>query len=142
MVNACRLCRQVTSLAEITHHNGVTILDCAFYGLQSEDDTPILNKYSQSKLNWPAQSYPPRIAWKVWKNYLLNLCHPINILKKSLGQWNPHIHTHKTWLYVSHGTSILGMNSSQARNYIPVSQQTRHRHTYQFSMLSQHQLLP
>jgi hypothetical protein len=40
MVNACRLWLQVTSLAEITRHNGVTILDCAFYGLQSEEILP------------------------------------------------------------------------------------------------------
>jgi hypothetical protein len=80
MVSACRLCLQVTKIAEISQHNSTTMLDCDFYGRQSEDHTPSLHLYSTSNLNWPVQMDPPIKACQVWRKYLLNFVHRTRVL--------------------------------------------------------------
>jgi hypothetical protein len=121
MVNACHLILQVNTLAEITHHNGAIVLDCAFYGMIDADNSPSLHLLSKSKLNWPSQMYPPKKAGGMWRKYLLNFVHPTRALKQKLGSWNQQVYSQRLWKYVSHGTNILRTHKVQTHIFIKES---------------------
>jgi hypothetical protein len=50
MINACRMYLQVHSVAEITHHSGNTLLECALFGTCDDNDQPILWQTSISTI--------------------------------------------------------------------------------------------
>jgi hypothetical protein len=72
MINACRLFLQATTVAEISNHQGTTVLRCAHLGKLDEQKRPALHSLSKSLLQWPNQEYPSRKAWKISKSHL---CH-------------------------------------------------------------------
>jgi len=69
-LNNCQLYLQVTTLAEITTHDGTCILDV---GLQQGKDIPSLKVISQSLFKWPHQPNPSKKAWLLWTHTIQSL---------------------------------------------------------------------
>jgi hypothetical protein len=107
MVNACRMHVQVHSLAEITNHQGTSILACALYGIQDENNLPRLWEHSTSTIQWPVQSRPPTKAWKAWKYYLFQLLNKSKKLLTPLGPWNQHVHSRGLWIFMTRNNNII-----------------------------------
>jgi hypothetical protein len=97
-INACRIYLQVTTLAEITNDTGTHILPEAFYGASDKTNQPKLWHWSQSILKWPYQQKPPKLAWRLWKQYLCCFTKENSTkLQTPLGAWNKFTHTQRTW---------------------------------------------
>ena len=85
----CRLYLQVTTLAKITDHKGIKILEEV---LHSGQRIPSLKQISQSLFQWPTQPNPGQSAWKLWTRTLQTLYTKPGMttqLKQPLGQWYP-----------------------------------------------------
>jgi hypothetical protein len=107
MFNACRLFFQVTTLSEITNHQGTKIIPTAYTGELLETGKPKIHSYSKSKLNGPYQENPSRKAWSVWKRYLTRFTTETGELWQSLGPWNTNVHNQRTWYYLHLASNIL-----------------------------------
>jgi hypothetical protein len=133
IINSCRLFLQVSTLAEISDHQGTALLDCAFFGLLQDDNTSFLNTMSTSKLTWPFQQYPPRKAWTRWKKYLLQFTNTTRRINTPLGALNQHTHTQRTWFFVTNGKQVLKVRTSRARIYSQLPSRTRHKQRFDFT---------
>jgi len=89
MINNVQIYLHVNMLSELTHANGVHILE----HLLKSSATP-----SPSTLQWPHQPCPPLKAWQTWKRVLKQTYVKPNmdIIKQPLSQWIPD-QTHKHW---------------------------------------------
>jgi hypothetical protein len=68
MINACRI---HLSIAEISNHQGTSVLECVYQGSCNDNDCPSLWTSSISTLLWRSQHRTPLKAWKACKLYVL-----------------------------------------------------------------------
>jgi hypothetical protein len=54
-INYCHLFLQVTTVSDITHHNGTVLIDDGLTGVTNVDGAPLLWNSIQSTLEWPTQ---------------------------------------------------------------------------------------
>jgi len=90
-LNNCRMYLQVTTLAELSTHDGIHLLKV---GLQRGNNSPTLKTISQSLLKWPNQPNPSKKAWHLWTQTIQSLYTKPGtntLLKKALGLWNPNL---------------------------------------------------
>ncbi len=97
ILNSCRLFLQVTTLAEISDHNGTKLLDT---NLTTSTHTPNLSSKSTLLLKWPNQPNPGRSAWEIWTKTLQQLYTKPGLttqLQQPLGPWTPNAATIQMW---------------------------------------------
>jgi len=89
LVNNVRMYLRISMLSEITHSNGLQILE----HLLEPTAQPL-----PSTLAWPHQPCPPKVAWHEWKRAIQRLYTKgsTNQLTQALGAWIPHA-THAQW---------------------------------------------
>jgi len=98
-LNACRMYLQVTTLAEIVDHTGVSVLPQVLLN-KNEDKPSGLQLISHSLLEWPTTHLPSKQCWKLWTRTIrllfagdengTRLCHP-------LGPWKTNFQTARYW---------------------------------------------
>jgi hypothetical protein len=138
MINACRLFLKVNTLAEITNHQGNRILGCVHDCSVSLEGHPTLHELSESKLQWPCQTRPPRKAILLWKHYLSSFSGKTNYLIQCLGPWTNNLHAQRTWKFVTSMSSILHYKDNTFTMYAPVPSRTRHRLQFTQRNIVQH----
>jgi len=136
-LNNCRLYLQVTTLAEITNHNGTHLLET---NITTSNHTPNLNTVSTSLYNWPTQPNPGKPAWQLWTQTLQALYTKPGMatqLQHTLGPWTPEAAESQRW-YVHYNPATKEIHTaipSQAPNtYTPTS--TTQLHLYYQQMPS------
>lgn len=127
MINACRMYLQVHSLAEITHHSGNTLFECALFGTCVYNDQPILWRTSTSTIGWPNQQNTPRRTWKAWTQYQSLCLNKNQQLVTPLGSWTQYTHSRRNWKYLSNPTDETRIISSDG--FMFEAMETRSRHT-------------
>ena len=87
--NRCRLWLRVTTLAEITKVNGITLEKWAWHG----------SAQSPSYHKWPHTMHPTKNDWSLWRRSL-KICFTTNdlLLVTPLGKWISHVPT-RSWQY-------------------------------------------
>jgi hypothetical protein len=118
-INACRLFLQVTTIAEISNDIGTHILLSAVKGTCNDQGSPLLHKYSTSKLHWPYQTRPPQKSWNLWKKFLKQLTTntPTMRLLQPLGAWLPNCHEQRQWTYIQYGNDIVNTHTKPHKFY-------------------------
>jgi hypothetical protein len=127
MINACRLFLKVNTVAEISNHQGYKILDCISDCAVSSEGSPILHDLSESKLNWPYQTRPPRKARLTWKKYISSLIGPNNNLRTFLGPWNSHVHEQISWKFLTYSSDIIHLQNNAMTRFELVQGRSRHK---------------
>jgi hypothetical protein len=101
-INSCRIWLQVTTLAEITDSNGLTLLKPAITGEDDPNGEPHLWHLSRSLNSWPTQPKPPKKSWNIWQKMLKRYTsNSHNILNIPLGHWTAAWNNHITWHFLS-----------------------------------------
>jgi len=98
-INACRMYLQVTTLAEIVDHTGMTILPQALSTAARPEPTG-LHDLSRSTLTWPNIHPPSKKCWKLWTKTLCTLfagAAQQTKLNHPLGIWLPQYQDVRTW---------------------------------------------
>jgi len=98
-INACHMYLQVTMLAEIVDHTGMTILPQVLCCQQAQS-LQGLDKISQSKLCWPCIHQPSQSSWKLWTSTICNLFSGTpngTLLQHKLGEWTDSYQATRIW---------------------------------------------
>jgi hypothetical protein len=99
-INNCRLYLQVHTLAELSHCNGLTILDSALNGTTDTNGTPKLHNHSQSTYIWPQQIRPPPHAWNKWRAFIKTFLKTDGFeLRRRMGKWYTKHYEMREWHY-------------------------------------------
>jgi len=98
-INACRMYLQVTTLAEIVDHTGMTILPQILCNLQAQSPQG-LDEISQLTLCWPCIHQCTHSSWQLWTSTICNLFTGTpngTRLQYKLGEWTDDYQATRTW---------------------------------------------
>jgi hypothetical protein len=106
-INACRTWLQIISIAEIVNSSGYEILQSAISGCS--DDNPAMWQISTSRINWPSQPDPPKLALKHWRHLLLKLVVPHSLsFRTPLGPCNESWYQQRKWnFYTNRARNLI-----------------------------------
>jgi len=132
-LNNCRLYLQVTTLAELTMHDGICLLEV---GLQCGKNFPSLKMTSQSLLKWPNQPNPSKKAWYLWTQTIQSLYTKPGtntLLKQALGLWNTNLQVIHQWYatYDPHHGNIITKYPNEPHKLYQPAHTTRSHQYYQ-----------
>lgn len=137
IINNCRNCLQVTTLAEICNGEGDEILLEVLLGEMNEDGTPQLCNITLSRLQWPLQQHPHQKAWKQGKQLFKHITrlHTSNKLKKNLGNWKYHYDQQWTWTYPQIDDETIAKENATSQHiqtyvFIHQTRATNHQKIY------------
>ena len=118
-INACRLYLKAQYLSDITNISGKTLTSGVLHGS--------LSNFPSSNLQWPNQSKPNKVTWKVWKQFITQtFCssaetydlHPKYILRCWLSQPSKRNKKHRYQYFKSQNETFISEPNRIQRWYV------------------------